>query len=100
MFELVYTPIAHEVLPVSLVDSVTAKVEDEKTPCIHYIHLIYLMLYTFFACLLDSFYTVFVYILYTFYIHLIHIEGQDERQKVATRKVEDGQKTLFPRIVR
>ena len=30
----------------------------------------------------------------------MHIEGQDEGQKVATRKVEDGQKTLFPRIVR
>ena len=37
--------------------------------------------------------------LYTFYIHPIHIEGQDEGQKVATRKVEDGQKTLFPRNV-
>ena len=37
--------------------------------------------------------------LYTFYIHTIHIEGQDEGQKVATRKVEDGQKTLFPRNV-
>ena len=34
-----------------------------------------------------------------FYIHPIHIEGQDEAQKVATRKVEDGQKTLFPKIV-
>ena len=41
-----------------------------------------------------------VYFLYAFYIHPIHIEGQDEGQKVATRKVEDGQKTLFPRIVR
>ena len=40
------------------------------------------------------------YFLYTFYIHLIHIEGQDEGQKEATREVEDGQKTLFPRIVR
>ena len=43
---------------------------------------------------------VFTCFLYTFYIHPIHIEGQDEGQKVATRKVEDGQKTLFPRIVR
>ena len=33
--------------------------------------------------------------LYTLYIHPIHIEGQDEGQKVATRKVEDGQKNLF-----
>ena len=30
LFDLLYTPIAHEVLPVSLVDSVTAKVDDEK----------------------------------------------------------------------
>ena len=42
---------------------------------------------------------VYIWFLYTFYIHPIHIEGQDEGQKVATRKVEDGQKTLFPRIV-
>ena len=42
---------------------------------------------------------VFIYFLYTFYIHPIHIEGQDEGQKVATRKVENGQKTLFPENV-
>ena len=30
IFDLLYTAIAHEVLPVSLVDSVTAKVDDEK----------------------------------------------------------------------
>ena len=42
---------------------------------------------------------VFMCFLYTFYIHHLHIEGQDEGQKVATRKVEDGQKTLFPRNV-
>ena len=30
IFDLLYTPVAHEVLPVSLVDSVTAKVGDEK----------------------------------------------------------------------
>ena len=29
LFDLLYMPIAHEVLPVSLVDSVTAKVDDE-----------------------------------------------------------------------
>ena len=49
---------------------------------------------------LYTFYMVFICFLYTFYIHPMHIEGQDEGQKVATRKVEDGQKTLFPRIVR
>ena len=43
---------------------------------------------------------VFIWFLNTFYIHPIHIEGQDEGQKEATRKVEDGRKTLFPRIVR
>ena len=30
VFDLLYTPIAHEVLPVSLVGSVTAKVDDEE----------------------------------------------------------------------
>ena len=49
---------------------------------------------------LYTFYLVFMCFLNTFYVQTIHIEGQDEGQKVATRKVEDGQKTLFPRIVR
>ena len=48
---------------------------------------------------LYTFYVVLICFLYTFYILPIHIEGQDEGQKVATRKVEDGQKTLFPRNV-
>ena len=48
IFDLLYTPVAHEVLPVSLVDSVTAKVDDEKKrSCIQYIHVVYIMLYTF-----------------------------------------------------
>ena len=49
-----------------------------------------------------NFLCTFIWVLnvfYTFYIHPIHIEGQDEGQKVATRKDEDGQKTLFPRNV-
>ena len=41
----------------------------------------------------------FICFLHTFYIHPIHIEGQDDGQKVATRKVEDRQKTLFPKNV-
>ena len=48
---------------------------------------------------LYTFYMVFICFLYTFYIHPIHIEGQDEGQKVATGNVEHGQKTLFPRNV-
>ena len=88
-------------LPVSLVDSVTAKVDDEKKrPCIQYIHVVYIMLYTFEMNFLYTFYMVFICFLYAFYIHPIHIEGQDEGQKVATKKVEDGRKTIFPRIVR
>ena len=47
LFDLLYTPIAHEVLPVSLVDSVTAEVDEKKRPCIQYIHVVYIMLYTF-----------------------------------------------------
>ena len=48
IFDLLYTAIAHEVLPVSLVDSVTAKVDDKKKrPCIQYIHVAYIILYTF-----------------------------------------------------
>ena len=83
-----YTPIAHQVSPVSLVDSVTAKVGDEK---IYLAYIIYI---------LNSLFINLLYIhmfLYTFCIHLIHSQGQDEAQKVATRKVEDGQETLFPK---
>ena len=39
IFDLLYTPIAHQVLPVSLVDSVTAKVGDEK---IYLTYIIYM----------------------------------------------------------
>ena len=49
-----------------------------------------------------TFYILFIWFLcflYTFYIHPRHIEGQDEGPKVVTGKVEDGQKTLFPRNV-
>ena len=58
-------------------------------------HVIY-FLHKCFMYFLYGFNMHFIYILY---IHPIHIEGQDEGQKVATRKVEDGQKTLFPRNV-
>ena len=54
------------------------------------------MLYTLLIYMLYAFYKL----LYIFYLHIMHSQGQDEGQKVATRKVEDGQKTLFPRIVR
>ena len=39
IFDLLYAAIAHEVLPVSLVDSVTAKVGDEKK---HLTYIIYI----------------------------------------------------------
>ena len=39
LFDLLYTPIAHEVLPVSLVDSVTAKVDDEKKDLAYSIYI-------------------------------------------------------------
>ena len=60
----------------------------------HVIYFAYIVVY-----FLNTFHVVFMWFLYTFCIHPIHIEGQDEGQKVATRKVEDGQKTLFPRNV-
>ena len=48
---------------------------------------------------LFTFYMVLKCFLYTFYIHPIHIEGQDEGQEVVTKKVEIGQKALFPKNV-
>ena len=41
MFDLLYTSVAHEVLPVSLVDSVTAKVDDEKKDLAYNIYMWY-----------------------------------------------------------
>ena len=73
LFALLYRPIAHEVLPVSLVDSVTAKVDDEKktlhtvyTCGIH--HVIY-FLNELFIHFLYGFYMLFVYSLYTSHTH-------------------------------
>ena len=68
IFDLLYTPIAHEVLPVSLVDSVTAKVDDEEKDlaysiymwCIH--HVVY-FLNIHFIYFLNGFYMLFTYIL-------------------------------------
>ena len=84
-------------LSVSLVDSVTAKMDDEKKRTLHtaYTCGIHHVLY-FLNELFIYFVHGFICFLKTFYIHPIHIEGQGEGQKVATRKVEDGQKTLFP----
>ena len=88
-------------LPVSLVDSVTAKVDNEKTDLAYSIYMWCTSCYILFnSTVYILFILFFICFLCTFYIHSIHIEGQDEGQKVATRKVEDGQKTLFPRIVR
>ena len=60
-------------LPVSLVDSVTAKVDDEKKT-LHTIyacgihHVVYFLMY--FVC---AFYMVLYVFLYKFYIHLINV---------------------------
>ena len=48
IFDLLYTPIAHEVLPVSLVDSVTAKVDDEKKDLAYSIYMWYTSCYILF----------------------------------------------------
>ena len=48
MFDLLYTAIAHEVLPVSLVDSVTAKVDDEKKDLAYNIYMWYTSCYILF----------------------------------------------------
>ena len=41
IFDLLYTAIAHEVLPVSLIDSVTAKVDDEEKDLAYTIYMWY-----------------------------------------------------------
>ena len=46
--DLLYTAIAHEVLPVSLVDSVTAKVDDEEKDLAYSIYMWYTSCYILF----------------------------------------------------
>ena len=48
IFDLLYTPVAHEVLPVSLVDSVTAKVDDEEKDLAYSIYMWYTSCYILF----------------------------------------------------
>ena len=66
LFDLLYTPIAHEVLPVSLVDSVTAKVDDEEKDLAYNIHMWYTS-----CCVLFKIH--FIYFLYGFYMFFIYI---------------------------
>ena len=49
IFDLLYTAIAHEVLPVSLVDSVTAKVDDEEKDLAYSIYMWYTSCYILFT---------------------------------------------------
>ena len=71
--DLLYTPIAHEVLPVSLVDSVTAKVDDEEKDLAYSIYMWYTSCYILFELtfyiLFIWFLCVFIYILYTSHTH-------------------------------
>ena len=68
IFDLLYAPVAHEVLPVSLVDSVTAKVDDEEKDLAYSIytcgihHVVY-FLNIHFIYFLYGFYMLFTYIL-------------------------------------
>ena len=43
LFDLLFRPTAHEVLPVSLVDSVTAKVDDERKDLAHWYTSCYIL---------------------------------------------------------
>ena len=74
LFDLLYTPIAHEVLPVSLVDSVTAKVDDEEKDLAYSIYMWYTSCYilfklTFYILFIYGFYMLVIYILYTSHTH-------------------------------
>ena len=70
IFDSLYTPVAHEVLPVSLVDSVTAKVDDEKKDLAYSIYMWYTSCYILF----ERTFIYFLYgFLYAFYIHSIYI---------------------------
>ena len=48
IFDSLCTPIAHEVLPVSLVDSVTAKVDDERKDLAYSMYMWYTSCYRLF----------------------------------------------------
>ena len=56
IFDLLYGPVAHEVLPISLVDSVTAKVDDEEKDLAYSIYMWCTSCYTLFK---STFYILF-----------------------------------------
>ena len=87
-------------LPVSLVDSVTAKVDDErKRPCIQYIYMWYTS-----CCVLFkyTFYILFIWFLYAFYIHSIYIpytlKVKMKVKKWRPEKLKMVKKHFFPEM--
>lgn len=72
-FDLLCTAIAHEVLSVSLVDSVTPKVDDERKDLAYSIYMwhtsCYILFEWTFYLLFMWFYMLFIYVLYTTHTH-------------------------------
>ena len=99
LFDLLYAPIAHEVLPVSLVDSVTAKVDDEKKDLAYSIYTWYTSCYILFKL---TFYILFIWFLYAFYIHSIYIpytlKVKMKVKKWRPEKLKMVKKHFFPEL--
>ena len=99
LFGLLYTPIAHEVLPVSLVDSVTAKVDDEKktlqtvyTSPIH--HVVYFS---------NKLFIYFLYVFYVFYIYILYTSHTHWRSRWRSKRGDQkswrwSKKHFFPKM--
>ena len=86
-------------LPVSLVDSVTAKVDDEKKDLAYSIHMWYTSCYILFKL---TFYILFMWFSYAFYIHSIYIpytlKVKMEVKKWRPEKLKMVKKHFFPEM--
>ena len=86
-------------LPVSLVDSVTAKVDDEKKDLAYNIHMWYTS-----CCVLFkyTFYILFIWFLYAFYIHSRNISDtckvKMKVKKWRPEKLKMVEKHFFPEM--
>merc|ERR1711871_802896 len=92
------TPITHEVLPVSLVDSVTAKVDDEEKDLAYSIYMWYTSCYILFKYT----FSIFIWFLYVFYIHSRNISDtckvKMKVKKWRPEKLRMVEKHFFPEM--
>ena len=98
IFDLLYTASAHEGLPVSLVDSVTAKVDDEEKDLAYSIYMWYTSCYI----LLNELFIYFLCGFYMLFMHSIYIpytlKVKTKVKKWRPEKLKMVKKHFFPEL--